>query len=309
MGFYECVYDCGDDNYCVDMSSSLDNFKSCCLCLCCEKHKLKIGGKYKYNLSSLYKNRQIIFYHDVEIVDLKDDYVRMKVTLDVNLLDEKNKKYFLMFGEEVSSWEIIGEKKEKKKDILLLKNEPENNNYKNDIYKNKNDIYENNKNKNNNSENNKNNNYENGNYDIKSKDENGNYGIKDKAENIRECIVTLKHHYKNFELKYNNNQNIIYLWSHNIVDTTKTKCKIVVTYKHFIYYKNEEEESIKYKDDDIYEYDNYETFYKKLRELEKTINNNEKVNNNDDESIEKIINHVNVIGYITNLQGKYICYN
>jgi hypothetical protein len=48
MGFYECVYNCNDDDYCVDCASSLDNFQSISMLLTCKKHKLEIGSVLKY---------------------------------------------------------------------------------------------------------------------------------------------------------------------------------------------------------------------------------------------------------------------
>lgn len=38
MGFYECIYECGDGNYCVSIGSSLDNFESTSW-IYCDKHK------------------------------------------------------------------------------------------------------------------------------------------------------------------------------------------------------------------------------------------------------------------------------
>jgi len=38
MGFYDCIYDCGDGHYCVSIVSSLDNFQSTSW-IYCDKHK------------------------------------------------------------------------------------------------------------------------------------------------------------------------------------------------------------------------------------------------------------------------------
>jgi len=48
MGIYECIYDCGDENYCVSCFS-LDDCPPGWAYIC-KKHQLIIGNKFKYDL-------------------------------------------------------------------------------------------------------------------------------------------------------------------------------------------------------------------------------------------------------------------
>jgi len=54
MGFYECIYDCGNGNYCVNCTSSLQGFKSPPAWLViCDKHKLDVGQVWQsYSLAN-----------------------------------------------------------------------------------------------------------------------------------------------------------------------------------------------------------------------------------------------------------------
>ena len=53
MGFYECIHDCEDQNYCVSIVSSLDDFQSTSW-IFCEKHKLPENRIQIYNLFDFY---------------------------------------------------------------------------------------------------------------------------------------------------------------------------------------------------------------------------------------------------------------
>lgn len=117
MGFYECIYDCGEDNYCVDCGSSLDNFSGSWWLSVCKKHELKVGGKFKYNLyefikkftktgESIQKN-----VYDVEILEIANvevkcgrmTIVRMKTDLDCSKMNESKKIFYSML-DDAPSW-------------------------------------------------------------------------------------------------------------------------------------------------------------------------------------------------------------
>lgn len=113
MGIYECILDCGDSNYCVSCSGSLDNFQSVELVLICEKHKLKTGQVWpEYSLEnfiSKYKKKNYTFpinkHYHVKVLDFtkyKDFYlVKLEVdNFEITGLDESKKIYFSNFLDE-----------------------------------------------------------------------------------------------------------------------------------------------------------------------------------------------------------------
>jgi len=54
MGFYEIIHECGDNNYCVSVGSTLDDFNSV-EWKYCKKHKLPENRIQKYNISNFCK--------------------------------------------------------------------------------------------------------------------------------------------------------------------------------------------------------------------------------------------------------------
>lgn len=117
MGFYECVHDCGDNNYCVSVGSSLDNFESTSW-IYCPKHKSRKNRNLRYNLCNFIRRHAKTIgkciYSKIKILQIKtnDKGVRlMKAELldfDISTLGliDSEKIYFSEFNGE-SSWEII----------------------------------------------------------------------------------------------------------------------------------------------------------------------------------------------------------
>jgi hypothetical protein len=61
MGFYECVHYCGDNNYCVSIGSSLDNFYSTNWVFC-PKHRSEENRNLIYNLCNFLRRYSKTFY-------------------------------------------------------------------------------------------------------------------------------------------------------------------------------------------------------------------------------------------------------
>ncbi len=119
MGFYECIYDCGDGNYCVDCASSLDGFKSPPSWLViCDEHKLAVGQVWQSyslgNFISKYGKKSQMFpldqkfqvkvldwvpYKNFHLVKLQVDH------FDTKILDEKKQIYFSQFADE-PAWSV-----------------------------------------------------------------------------------------------------------------------------------------------------------------------------------------------------------
>jgi len=114
MGFYECIYDCGDGNYCVDCSSSLDGFQSPpSFLIVCPKHQLIQGQTWeKYMLEKFiekYSKRdsKVVYkpYYQVKILDFVPyknfHLVKFEVDdFDVTGLDNSKQIYFSQFSDE-----------------------------------------------------------------------------------------------------------------------------------------------------------------------------------------------------------------
>ncbi len=119
MGFYECIYDCGDGNYCVDCASSLDGFKSPPSWLfICDKHKLAVGQIWQsYSLTnfiSKYGKKSHMFPLDqkfqVKVIGYEPyknfHLVKLQVEqFDTGILDEKKQIYFSQFSDE-PAWTV-----------------------------------------------------------------------------------------------------------------------------------------------------------------------------------------------------------
>lgn len=123
MGFYECIYDCGDGDYCVDCSSSLDDFGSPpSFIVKCKKHTLVKGVKFKYNLSDFIKNFTYMtdgedeyksHIYDVEFIEMR--YTEVKggflpiVQMFVSNLHtfKESKKLFFSVFDDAPSWKFL----------------------------------------------------------------------------------------------------------------------------------------------------------------------------------------------------------
>lgn len=117
MGFYECVHDCGDNNYCVSIGSSLDNFSSTDW-IFCPKHQSQENRNLTYNLCNFLRRYSKKFCRDhickIKIVETKvnsKETTLIKAELfGVNVLDLKlensRKIYFTEFNEE-PAWNVI----------------------------------------------------------------------------------------------------------------------------------------------------------------------------------------------------------
>lgn len=110
MNIHKYVYDCGDNDCCIECKSIFNEYPENWWNQICNKHKLNIGSKFRYNLSefiSMFKESDKTIY-DVEITDDKNIYdveiidiinpdirdasltiVRMKTKLDCSILDKK----------------------------------------------------------------------------------------------------------------------------------------------------------------------------------------------------------------------------
>lgn len=123
MGFYECIYDCGDGYYCVDCASSLDNFQSPpSFLIICPKHQLVKGQVWeKYFLARFiekYSKRDSKIdykpYYQVKVLDFVPyknfNLVKFEVEdFDVSRLDESKRIYFSQFSDE-PAWNRSGGK-------------------------------------------------------------------------------------------------------------------------------------------------------------------------------------------------------
>ena len=112
MGFYECIHDCGNDNYCVSIGSSLDNFESISW-MFCDKHKLRKEMQCRYKLSQFlrrYSKSTSYTLVNVQIEDIFGKYVVMRIfnggTL-LPLLQPSNMIYFSQYNNE-PSWKVDG---------------------------------------------------------------------------------------------------------------------------------------------------------------------------------------------------------
>lgn len=121
MGFYECVYECGDGCYCVSIGSSLDNFESTSW-IFCSKHKDPNSRKVYYDLTNFtrkFSNKITRTRVTAKVVDTKLNARNILLTkLELNLtpdefnkleLKDSKKLYFSEFDDE-PSWQIIEEK-------------------------------------------------------------------------------------------------------------------------------------------------------------------------------------------------------
>ncbi len=123
MGFYECIYDCGNGNYCVDCASSLDGFKSPpSWLIICDKHKLDVGQVWQsYSLAnfiSKYGKKSHMFPLDqkfqVKVLGYepykKFHLVKLQIDqFDTEILDEKKQIYFSQFADE-PAWTVANGK-------------------------------------------------------------------------------------------------------------------------------------------------------------------------------------------------------
>ena len=114
MGFYECIYDCGDGNYCVGCASSLDNFQSPpSFLIVCPKHQLVQGQIWeKYLLRNfigkyIKRGNQVVWKlnYKVKVLDFipykNFHLVKFEVEdFDVSGLDESKRVYFSQFSDE-----------------------------------------------------------------------------------------------------------------------------------------------------------------------------------------------------------------
>ena len=119
MGFYECIYDCGDNNYCVNCASSLDNYRSPpSWLIICDKHKLAVGQTWKsYSLgnfigkySKLQNQTKWKPNYQVNVIDFVPykNFHLVKLEVDgFNILglDESKQVYFSQFSDE-PAWSI-----------------------------------------------------------------------------------------------------------------------------------------------------------------------------------------------------------
>lgn len=114
MGFYECIYDCGNGYYCVDCASSLDGFQSPpSFLIVCPKHQLVRGQTWeKYlmkNFISKYikRDNNIVWktHYKVKLLDFipykNFHLVKLEVEdFDISGLDETKRVYFSQFSDE-----------------------------------------------------------------------------------------------------------------------------------------------------------------------------------------------------------------
>lgn len=126
MGFYECIYDCGDKNYCVSIGSSLDNFKSTSW-IYCEKH-IKCDKYYDiFNFLRRYATNVKHHSTRIKVIDTKMNSKGIKLSkielIDVTEikfkefnLDDRKKILFSEFNDE-PSWNTVEDGK-----IIIIDN-------------------------------------------------------------------------------------------------------------------------------------------------------------------------------------------
>ncbi len=119
MGFYECIYDCGNGNYCVNCASSLDGFKSPPEWLViCDQHKLAVGQEWQsYSLSGFINKYSKLGHqvqwkpsYQVKVLDFAPyknfHLVKLEVDdFDVSGLDYLKQVYFSQFADE-PAWTV-----------------------------------------------------------------------------------------------------------------------------------------------------------------------------------------------------------
>ena len=119
MGFYECVHDCDDDNYCVSISSSLDSFESISW-IYCEKHKLSPNYYDIFNFLRRYSQNPTHLFTRINIIETKQNHNKRDISkielMDVTKkmfdnfkLNEMKKIYFSEF-DDCPSWEVVDNK-------------------------------------------------------------------------------------------------------------------------------------------------------------------------------------------------------
>lgn len=123
MGFYETIYECGDNNYCVDIGSSLDNFQSHSW-IFCDKHKHNHKLYYNmYNFMRRYSKLPSIFSAEVKIIEIKSigfanptkKLIKLElVNTDINDINkwnlyESKKVYFSEFNDD-PAWFVVDNK-------------------------------------------------------------------------------------------------------------------------------------------------------------------------------------------------------
>lgn len=112
MEFYECIYDCGEGNYCVDCGTSLGNFKSPpTFMIICKKHQLGKGAKFEYDMSDFMEkfssdgvSKNI---YNVEVIDFSGPYVRFRTDLDCSNFNIRDIITYSCFND-AQSWEKDG---------------------------------------------------------------------------------------------------------------------------------------------------------------------------------------------------------
>ena len=119
MGFYECVYDCGDDNYCVSICSSLDNFESSSWVLC-PLHKNVAKHYNLFKFLKRYSANPHSIWTQIKILESRPNQRNQTITkfelvnfpkekINELKLIESKKIYFSEFDDE-PSWTIIDDK-------------------------------------------------------------------------------------------------------------------------------------------------------------------------------------------------------
>jgi hypothetical protein len=120
MGFYECIHDCGEGNYCVSIACSLDGFESPPSWIFCNKHKGGVNRITDYNLLNFSRRYSNMLTHKscrANILESKTSTKGVKLQkielLNVDLKDlgliESKKMYFSEF-DDAPSWYVEDDK-------------------------------------------------------------------------------------------------------------------------------------------------------------------------------------------------------
>ena len=117
MGIFECIYECG----CVDMISSLDNFKSTSELITCSKHEIKIGNTIYCDICNFvhkFKKKNYINKNntvdDATIINIFEQRCKngtitiyqLETTFDCSVLDQ-NKIIYFSDLENAQSWKLL----------------------------------------------------------------------------------------------------------------------------------------------------------------------------------------------------------
>jgi hypothetical protein len=118
MGIYECIWNCGNGNYCVSCCTTLDNDNTPWWLKICKAHELVVGNTYTYSLCKFIKRYSAglsTFMDDcvkATLLETKKNskgltLVKLNVTMfDLKQLSSSKIMYFSEF-DDAPSWKIL----------------------------------------------------------------------------------------------------------------------------------------------------------------------------------------------------------